>query len=87
MFREKIKLAIGEKNLRTNTIALSCGIPPTSLSSYLSGNRGIKYEQLEKIVEHLGLTLSPKKDFHFHSEFLEKQEEEHEAKIASRKGL
>lgn len=47
MFREKIKLAIGEQNLRVNKVATECGIVATSLSSYLNGQRGLKYDQLE----------------------------------------
>lgn len=86
MFREKIKLAIGEKNLRISKVATECGIVSTSLSSYLNGQRGFKYDQIEKLIAYLGLTLAPKKNFRFHSEFMEKQEAEREAKIAARRG-
>lgn len=86
MFREKIKMAIGQKNLRVSKVATECGIVSTSLSSYLNGSRGLKYDQIEKLIEYLGLTLIPKKEFHFHSDFLERQEEEREAKIAARRG-
>lgn len=86
MFREKIKLAMGQKNLKVKTVSAECGIVPTSLSSYLNGQRGLKYDQIEKIVEYLGLTLVPKDGFHFHSDFMEKQEMEREAKIAARRG-
>ncbi len=86
MFREKIKLAIGQKNLRVKTVSTECGIIPTSLSSFLNGQRGLKYDQIEKLVEYLGLTLVPKKDFHFHSDFMDRQDEEREAKIAARRG-
>lgn len=86
MFREKIKLAMGQKNLRVKTVAAECGIVSTSLSSYLNGQRGLKYDQIEKLVEYLGLTLVPKGGFRFHSDFMEKQEEEREAKIAARRG-
>lgn len=86
MFREKIKIAIVQKNLRVNKVAAECGIVSTSLSSYLNGSRGLKYDQIEKLVEYLGMTLSPKKEFRFHSDFLERQEEEREAKIAARRG-
>lgn len=85
MFREKIKMVIGEKNLRVSKVSKDCEIVSTSLSSFLSGQRGLKYEQLERLVPYLGLTLVPKKGFHFHSDFMEKQEEEREAKIAARR--
>lgn len=86
MFREKIKLVIGEQNLRVSKVATECGIVSTSLSSYLNGQRGLKYDQIEKLMEYLHLTLTPKKNFRFHSDFMEKQEEEREAKIAARRG-
>lgn len=85
MFREKIKMVIGEKNLRVSKVSKDCEIVSTSLSSFLSGQRGLKYEQLERLVPYLCLTLVPKKGFHFHSDFMEKQEEEREAKIAARR--
>lgn len=84
MFREKIKMAIGAKNLRVCQVATECGIVSTSMSSYLNGSRGLKYDQLEKLVANLGLTLNPKKAFRFHSDFIEQQEAEREAKIAAR---
>lgn len=86
MFREKIKMAIGQKNLRIKTVSFECKIIPTSLSSYLNGQRGLRYEQIETLVEYLGLSLVPKREFHFHSDFLDRQEEEREAKIAARRG-
>lgn len=85
MFREKIKMAMGAQNLRVCKVAAECGIVSTSLSSFLNGSRGLKYDQLEKLVAHLGLTLAPKKGFHFHSDFMEKQEKEREEKIAARR--
>lgn len=78
-------MAIGEKNLRVSKVSSDCGIVSTSLSSFLSGQRGLKYEQIEKLVSYLGLTLVPKKAFHFHSDFMDKQQEEREAKIAARR--
>ncbi len=86
MFREKIKMAIGRKNLRIKTVSFECKIIPTSLSSYLNGQRGLRYEQIETLVEYLGMSLVPKREFHFHSDFLDRQEEEREAKIAARRG-
>lgn len=86
MFREKIKLAIGAKNIKIGALAKQCGIVTTSLSAYLSGQRGLKQEQLEKLMERLDLSLQPKSDFRFHSDFMEKQEAEREAKIAERIG-
>lgn len=85
MFREKIKMAMGEKNLRVCRVAAECGIVSTSLSSFLNGSRGLKYEQLERLIAYLNLTLTQKKAFRFHSDFMKKQEEEREAKIAARR--
>ncbi len=85
MFREKIKMAMGAQNLRVCKVSTECGIVNTSLSSFLNGSRGLKYAQLEKLVAYLNLTLVPKKGFRFHSDFMEKQEEEREAKIAARR--
>ena len=78
-------MAMGAKNLRTCNVAAECGINSTCLSSFLSGQRNIKYEQLETLVAHMGLTLVPKKAFRFRSEFMEKKEEERQAKIAARR--
>lgn len=78
-------MAMGAQNLRVCKVAAECGIVSTSLSSFLNGSRGLKYDQLEKLVAHLGLTLAPKKGFHFHSDFMEKQEKEREEKIAARR--
>lgn len=86
MFREKIKMAIAKDNRKVGNVAIACGMASSSLSSFLNGNRGIKYEHLEKVVQHLGLALVPKKEFHFHSDFMEKQESEREARIAARIG-
>lgn len=63
MFREKIKMAIGAKNLRVCQVATECGIVSTSLSSYLNGSRGLKYDQQEKLVAYLGLHLTPRRLF------------------------
>lgn len=84
MFREKIKMAIAKENKKVGNVAIACGMPSTSLSSFLNGKRNIKYEHLEKVVQHLGLTLVSKKNFRFHSDFMDKQEEERVAKISAR---
>ena len=78
-------MAMGAQNLRVCKVAAECNIVSTSLSSFLNGSRGLKYDQLEKLVAYLNLTLAPKKGFRFHSDFMEKQEEEREAKIAARR--
>ena len=84
MFREKIKLAMGNRNLKTSKVSAECGINSSVLSAFLSGSRNVKYEHIDTLVSYLDLTLVPKKGFHFHSEFMEKKEEEREAKIAAR---
>ncbi len=84
MFREKIKMAIGEKNIPSSRVAKECDIRVSCFYSFLSGQRGITYEQLEKVVANLGLVLVPKKGFHFHSDFLEEKERKRQERIAAR---
>lgn len=74
MFREKIKMEIGRQELKVKTVAVECGILPTSLSSFLNGQRGLKYQYIEKLLDYLHLALVPKKDFNFHSDFMEAKE-------------
>lgn len=86
MIREKIKEAIKERNIPIRQIAADCSILPTSISSYISGNRGLSYKNIDRLIQYLGLQFVPKKDFHFKSDFMDRQEEEREAMIAARRG-
>ena len=85
MFREKIKIAMGEKNLRVGIVSVGSGIHCSTLSSFMSGQRGLNYEQLENLVSYLGLTLVSKKGFHFHSDFMEEKETKRQERIAARR--
>lgn len=80
MFREKIKMEIGRRELKVRSVATECGVLPTSLSSFLNGQRGLKYQYIEKLIEYLHLALVPKKDFMFHSDYMEAKEKVKEEK-------
>lgn len=84
--RDSIYYAIKEKGQKKKDVAAACGLVDTSLSSYLTGNRGLGYEQLERLSQYLGLSLQPRKGFVFRSAFLDAKEaarkEREEAKRA-----
>lgn len=80
MFREKIKMEIARRELKVRDVAEKCGILPTSLSSFLNGQRGLKYQYIENLLECLRLALVPKKDFLFHSDYMEAKEKAKEDK-------
>lgn len=85
MFREKIKMAMGEQGLRTCKVSADCCINSSNLSTFLNGQRGLNYEQLERLVAYLGLTLAPKKGFHFHSDYMEEKEKKRQERIAAKR--
>lgn len=85
MFRENIKKAMKDQNVRVLQIAKVCGINDTSISSFLSGARTLRHDDIEKMVSYLGLTFVPKKCFRFHSDYLEKKEAKRQARIAARR--
>lgn len=85
MLREKIKMAIGEQNIPIKRISTACDIHLTCLYAFLSGQRNISYDQLERVMSYLGLTLVPKKGFHFHSDFLEEKERKRQERIAAKR--
>lgn len=84
MFREKIKSAIGEQNLRIMTVAKECDINAACLSSYLNGQRGLRLAKIERLIEYLDLSLVPKEDFKFHSDFIENEDKEREARYIAK---
>lgn len=84
MFREVIRLEIKKNGLKVGEVAKACNMPASTLSSYINGNRGARYEQIEALMKHLNLTLAPKAGFVFHSDYAEQQAEERLAKIATK---
>ncbi len=85
MVREKIKKVMELKNIHVCKLAVECGIHNTSIYSFLSGQRGLSYDHLEKVMSCLGLTLVPKKSFHFHSDYLEEKERKRQERIAAKR--
>lgn len=83
--RDSIRFAMWEKGIGTNQLAEKCGLVTTSLSSFLTGQRGMGYEKIEKIADFLGLRLEPKKDFVFHSIFLDEKEAERQARLEEKR--
>lgn len=65
LMRQKIRLRINELEQPLNKIATSAGVNMHSLSSYLTGKRGLNIEHVENLMEVLDLTLLPKEGFAF----------------------
>lgn len=65
LMRQKIRLRINELGQPLNKIAASAEVNMHSLSSYLTGKRGLNIEHVEKLLEILDLTLIPKEGFAF----------------------
>lgn len=65
LIRQKVRMRINELELPLNKVASSTGINPNSLSSYLTGKRGLNIDHVEKLVDMLDLTLVPKEGFSF----------------------
>ena len=65
LMRQKIRLRINELEQPLNKIAASAEVNMHSLSSYLTGKRGLNIEHVEKLLEILDLTLIPKEGFAF----------------------
>lgn len=65
LMRQKIRLRINELEQPLNKIATSAGVNMHSLSSYLTGKRGLNIEHVENLLEVLDLTLLPKEGFAF----------------------
>lgn len=57
MIREKIIQAMEDKSIRAADISAALNINKSSISLYLSGERGLKIESIEKILTYLGIRL------------------------------
>lgn len=65
LIRQKIRLRVNETEQPLNKVAASAGVNMHSLSSYLTGKRGLNIEHVEKLLEVLDLALVPKEGFAF----------------------
>ena len=65
MFREKIKGKMNEDGISVKDLARKTKINPSTISSFLVGNRAISNENLDIILSVLELTLVPKPKFVF----------------------
>lgn len=75
MFREKIKGKMNEEGISVKDLSAKTKINPSTISSFLVGNRAISNENLDIILEALELTLVPKAKFVYQ---YDKQEVEQE---------
>lgn len=65
MFREKIKGKMNECGISVKDLSNKTKINPSTISSFLVGNRAISNENLDTILEALELTLVPKQRFSY----------------------
>lgn len=63
MFREKIKGYMNERGISVKDLSAKTKINPSTISSFLVGNRAISNENLDTILAALELTLVPKARF------------------------
>jgi|AATF01.1.fsa_nt_gi transcriptional regulator with XRE-family HTH domain len=63
MFREKIKGKMNECGISVKELSEQTKINPSTISSFLVGNRAISNENLDTILAALELTLVPKAKF------------------------
>lgn len=63
MFREKIKGKMNECGISVKELSEKTKINPSTISSFLVGNRAISNENLDTILAALELTLVPKAKF------------------------
>ncbi|WP_288116903.1 helix-turn-helix domain-containing protein [Bacteroides acidifaciens] len=68
MFREKIKGKMNEAGISVKDLAAKTKINPSTISSFLVGNRAISNENLDTILDALELTLVPKSKFVYQGE-------------------
>lgn len=54
---EIIKDEIDTRNMTLKALSNKCGVNRSSLSSFLSGRRGINVAAIERIIQELGLTF------------------------------
>ncbi len=65
LLRQKIKLRIGEAKIPQPVVASRAGVNEKSLSSFLSGKRGLNVTHIESLMNVLDLTLAQKPGFAF----------------------
>ena len=65
LIRQKMRMRIGELNLQLGRVATRTGVNPNSLSSFLSGKRGLNIKHIEALMNVLTLTLVEKPGFTF----------------------
>ena len=65
LIRQKMRMRIGELNLQLGRVATRTGVNPNSLSSFLSGKRGLNIKHVEALMDVLTLTLVEKPGFTF----------------------
>lgn len=72
MFREKIRKAIFERELKVERVAEAIDVNTANLYAYLKGSRNINLKQLDRLVHYLGLYLLPKEGFVFNPDNIPK---------------
>ncbi len=65
LLRQKMRMRIGELQLRQPVVASRAGVNEKSLSSFLTGRRGLNVSHIEALMEVLDLTLVKKPGFAF----------------------
>lgn len=65
LLRQKMRMRIGELELRQPVVASRAGVNEKSLSSFLTGKRGLNVTHIESLMEVLDLTLVKKPGFFF----------------------
>lgn len=60
-FSEQIREAIQDADETRYAIAKATGIAESALSRFMSGERGLTTETLDKLAEHLGLEVVKRK--------------------------
>lgn len=65
LIRQKVKLRIGELNLPYSRVAAAAELNANSLSSFLSGKRGLNIRHIEALFNVLDIALVDKEGFTF----------------------
>jgi plasmid maintenance system antidote protein VapI len=60
-FTEQLKRAIRESELSCYALSQATGVDQSTLSKFLSGQRGLSLDSVDKLVDALGLTLISQK--------------------------
>jgi transcriptional regulator with XRE-family HTH domain len=56
---EQVRRAVRDSGQSQYRIAKETGVDKGALSRFMSGERGLTTDTLDRLVEHLGLTLCP----------------------------